>query len=566
MQITVTPDKGGKTVIMSRDSYLSKMDSLIADAHTYKRLDGDVTSRYQYRNNEFVKKLRDRGLVDDWTKSHLITYKAQPPRIYGLPKIHKENVPLRPIVSCVESPTHNLSRFCNDILKNITEKSPYKLKNSYDFVNHIKDLVVDDDDVLVSFDVVSLFTNIPRGLALKLVEERWDDISAFTDIPRKLFVDMVSLIMDSGFFKYRGDFYKQIDGMPMGNCLSPVIADITLDHIMDSALKTYASPLPKVILKYVDDLFLITHKDNVLPLLTHFNTINHKIQFTHELEKDSELPFLDTLVRRNRDGSLTTNWYQKPMASGRILSFSSLHPMKQKINTAGGLIHRVKSLTTDPLTDTNKIITDLLVKNKYPRHIIGKLLEKHNSKGVSERGDSSFNTIVETKYCSMTYIKGLSENISKTIRNRSDDITICFRTHNSVGNFFTNMKDKIPVLDRSNVIYRVPCECGMFYLGRTSRKLGTRINEHKRTTKDFSKTSSSLVAHMRDKHHNFSFENVKIVDTTNRSHQLNYMEAFHINSHQRMGVCVNHRSEGNELNQLYSALIPNSATRQRAPP
>ncbi|XP_055680320.1 uncharacterized protein LOC129788370 [Lutzomyia longipalpis] len=372
---------------------------------------------------------------------------------------------------------------------------------------------------------------------------------------------MITLIMDSGYFKYQGEFYQQIEGMPMGNCLSPVVADITMDHIIRVALDTVPSPPPKLVLKYVDDLFLVVHKDVVNQLLLHFNSINEKIKFTHELEKEGELPYLDTMVKRNEDGTLSTRWYQKPIASGRILNFASLHPMKQKINTAEGLIHRVKSLTTDPLTNTDATITHLLKKNNYPQDLIVKLLEKQG--GVRRRNgvDDSFNTIAETKFCSMTYIKGLSEGIAKTIKRHSKDVTLCFKADNTLGRSFTNMKDRTPLLEKSNVIYRIPCGgCRKYYLGRTSRKLGTRISEHERSTRDFSKMASSLVSHMREEHHNFAFNEVSVVDSTNRSHQLNYMEAFHINAHNRAGMCVNHRHEGNDLNHIFSALIPLAAT------
>lgn len=569
--IITSADKGGKTVILKKEDYEAKMHQLTSDTTTYKPIKRDRTSHFQTKNNDIARRLRNLCIIDDNTKASLTTYKALPPRMYGLPKIHKENVPLRPIVSCIGSPTHALSRFCNDILKNITEESPYKLKNSYDFIKRIKDLCVEDGYVLVSFDVVSLFTNIPRDLAMEVISEKWEEIQKYTNIPSDLFTDMISLVMNSGYFKYNGNFYQQIDGMPMGNCLSPAIADMIIDHIIDKAMEFSPHP-PKAIYKYVDDLFLIARDEYLNELLNVFNSIHAKIQFTHELERDNLLPFLDTLVKRNEDGTITTTWYQKQMASGRILNFASLHPMKQKINTAQGVIHRVKSLTTDPLCDTNTIITKLLLKNNYPQHMIKKLLDLPRSERDSNLLNCSFITASETKYCSLTYIKGLSEKIAKTIRGHSQDVTICLKSCNTVGQlFFSKTKDPIDTLDKTNLIYRIPCECGMYYIGRTSRKLRMRVREHqlsaeklmeeKKNKKKNKKKkevpiTTSLLQHMKNENHEFNFEDTSIVDVASKAYHLQYMEAFYINTYKRSCKSVNLRKEGKDLNQLYNALIP----------
>ena len=73
------------------------------------------------------------------------------PRFYGLPKIHKVNVPLRPIASFVNSPTYNISKILSKIIKPVMTNS-FSVKNSIDFIDRIKDVVIEEDDILVSFD------------------------------------------------------------------------------------------------------------------------------------------------------------------------------------------------------------------------------------------------------------------------------------------------------------------------------------------------------------------------------------------------------------------------------
>ena len=98
---------------------------------------------------------------------------STPASFYGLPKIHKENVPLTPIMSAIGSPTYELSKYLANILSPL-QNNKYTVENSASFVKKIRTLSVDPDEILVSFDVVSLFTCIPTHLAIEVVKERLD--------------------------------------------------------------------------------------------------------------------------------------------------------------------------------------------------------------------------------------------------------------------------------------------------------------------------------------------------------------------------------------------------------
>ena len=91
----------------------------------------------------------------------MIKEHCKPPHIYGLPKVHKEGVPLRPVVSCIGSSVHPLAKYLAKILNPLQNRIPSNIKNSMDFITKIKDLDIADNTRLVSLDVVSLFTSVP---------------------------------------------------------------------------------------------------------------------------------------------------------------------------------------------------------------------------------------------------------------------------------------------------------------------------------------------------------------------------------------------------------------------
>ncbi len=80
---------------------------------------------------------------------------------HGLPKVHKPDVPLHPIVSFVSSPMYALSEFLASLLAPIVGLSDSHVRSSQQFAQFITNQNVPDSEVLVSLDVVSLITRVP---------------------------------------------------------------------------------------------------------------------------------------------------------------------------------------------------------------------------------------------------------------------------------------------------------------------------------------------------------------------------------------------------------------------
>jgi hypothetical protein len=80
--------------------------------------------------------------------------------MYGLIKIHKVGNPIRPIISSVKTFNYNLSKSLVPFLSHLTVNE-FTVKNSHSFVEEIKQLEQNCPVFMASFDVVSLFTNVP---------------------------------------------------------------------------------------------------------------------------------------------------------------------------------------------------------------------------------------------------------------------------------------------------------------------------------------------------------------------------------------------------------------------
>ena len=161
--VLTRPDKGAGWVLMDRSDYLDKLQTILNDTEKFLP-DSVQKDRSQQDENKLIqllKTLKSQNVISKVLFDKLSPVGAQPPRLYGLPKVHKQNVPLRPIIDMSNSAFHAVAQWLVELLEPMRKAvSKYSLKDTFDFVNRVKDLNV-SNKVMLSFDVESLFTNVP---------------------------------------------------------------------------------------------------------------------------------------------------------------------------------------------------------------------------------------------------------------------------------------------------------------------------------------------------------------------------------------------------------------------
>jgi hypothetical protein len=113
---------------------------------------------------------KHKSVLHTGLKQKLTPYHRKTPHLYGLPKIHKLDIPLRPIVSSISSPFYALAGFLQQILNPLTSNTDSFIKNSEHFIHSLKCIEMGGQDIMVSFDVVSLFTNVTVNEVLQVTK------------------------------------------------------------------------------------------------------------------------------------------------------------------------------------------------------------------------------------------------------------------------------------------------------------------------------------------------------------------------------------------------------------
>ena len=159
-RIILTTDKGVALVIMDKADYNKKAEELL-NTETYKKIPEDPTNKQKNRLINILKNIKAEGGLNEETYRRLYPTGAVSPKFYGLPKVHKPGIPLRPIVSSTGTATYNTAKELSRILKPLVGSSIHHVQNTRDFVEQLKEVRLQQGECIISYDVAALFTSVP---------------------------------------------------------------------------------------------------------------------------------------------------------------------------------------------------------------------------------------------------------------------------------------------------------------------------------------------------------------------------------------------------------------------
>lgn len=423
-------------------------------------------------------------------------------------------------MSATGSPTYELSKYLANILSPL-QNNKYTVKKSASFVEKIRTLSVDPDEILVSFDVVSLFTCIPTHLAIEVVKERLDSDQSLperTNLSIQNIMTLLQFVLDNSFFVFQGNHFQQIFGCPMGSPVSAILANLVMEHVEEKALSSTPNP-PKWWFRYVDDSHVCVKREHVDEFHSHLNSINPHIKFTIETESEGSIAFLDTKTTRQEDGSITVSVYRKATNTDRYLDFKSHHHPQHKHSVARTLMDRARNIpsTEEEVSRETKRVAKALATNNYPANFI------HNGRQLSRQQE--INGIDHRGFVILPYAKGFSERVANVLR--GFNIKVAHKPIRTISSILKKPKDKIEKEASRGIVYKIKCkDCDCVYVGQTSRALKTRVKEHAKAIATLDKNSLLAKHHMLNGHQ-IDLESVEIVDRSLAWRQRLILEAWH---------------------------------------
>ena len=226
--------------------------------------------------------------------------------------------------------------------------------------------------VIFAFDVVSLYTNINTEEAI--------NTALHYAVKHKLELhglepphisQLLHLLLNNNVFEYpRSGFFHQIGGLAMGSKLSGTLAILVVDRFEKDHIYQNILFSPWLYVRYLDDTgTLAKNTEHAQYMLTHINSWHPMIKFDLETPDESGfLPILDTKVKIQEDGTLSTKIFTKTSNKGITLHHHSHHPTSIKRAIVRNEVRRaVRNSTLDGRSESVDAATKKLRDNGYPQ-------------------------------------------------------------------------------------------------------------------------------------------------------------------------------------------------------
>ena len=362
---------------MNRTDYIKEATRQLSDTDFYIKTPTDLTEVHKTKiSNTLNTMLRNDEIVQS-VYYNLLPKDCTTPAFYFLPKIHKQNITGRPIISGNNSPTEKISAFIDEHIKQFVPLTKSYVRDTPDFIKKIEQFSHNGDFYLVTMDVTSLYTNIPNHEGLVAVTQTLIRENAHFRLQNRSLITLLQHVLHMNNFQFNGENYLQIGGTAMGTRVAPSYANLFMARLEDRLLANCEYKLP-LYLRYIDDIFFIfPYSEADLHKFMHYMNNSHPtIKFTEEHSR-SEVVFLDTIVKR-LDNKLYTDLYTKPTDTHSYLEYTSSHPRHITQNGPYGQFLRLRRNCFFD-NDFNRHADDMAqhyLKRGYPQDLIKQSRDK----------------------------------------------------------------------------------------------------------------------------------------------------------------------------------------------
>lgn len=537
-------DKGSTTVILDREQYIREAQRQLNNEEYYKKIDNPIYPETIKKVQQILQILYIKKYINKEQKEYLQgDTNPRERRFYILPKIHKEPEkwippfevpPGRPIVSDCNSETYRTAEYIDYYLNPLSNKHKSYVKDTYHFIDLIKQIKLPQTFFFFTMDIDNLYTNIDTTaglLAIKNIFIKYPDLKR----PDEELLKLLEINLKRNDFIFDSKYYLQIKGTAMGKKFSPAYANIFMAKWEEEALDK-CSKKPLQYLRYLDDIWGIWQhsKKDFIEFVDILNKHDVSIKVKHTLN-ENKIDFLDmTIFKGSNNSKLDIKVHFKETDTHALLHKTSFHPQ----HTFRGLLksqllrfHRICTREQD-FFEAVKILFKVLKQRGYSRTILRQSLRtftKQKEKDTKEivplittfsPGVSKIHNAIKNNFTELMGSCSIFQNFkiisayrrNKNLRDllvRAELKPIQGQKKHKKPQFFHNLKYirnrfdgsiiHIPnkfTPETTNCIYLIFCsKCGKQYIGQTKHAISTKMEQHKDNIINKKKVDLLLVEH-----------------------------------------------------------------------
>lgn len=511
--VITRPDKGSGVVVMDKSDYVRLLkEASIDDETKFRPVQQErpkTRGRPPKHYHPLLQKEKEltsivRRILPKHIADSVIQKGSRLAHLYGLPKTHKAKLAVRPILSATGTYNYNLAKWLDTKLKPLSTNT-YTVKDIFSFADEIHKMEINNQEVLVSYDVSSLFTNVPVSETIELLAEKafkddWFNKEYDLNITKPDLIELLEIATKNQLFQFQESLYEQVDGVAMGSPLGPLMANTFMCGI-EEQLETQ-NKMPAFYRRYVDDtLSKMPDTAAASEFLSTLNESHPSISFTMELEDNNKLPFLGMEIIKN-GSQLDTKVYKKPTDTGLLLHYQSHVDLKYKHSLLQTMLNRAFKLSSnwqlfhqecERLKETFARLhyPESLVQSAIRQFVEAKVVTEDACPRQQDPGQQEVPIRVVLPYKDQKSANSVRRQLSDLSRKINSEIQPVY-TSRKISDEIKVREQKPPLVNQQCVVYQYKCDlCDTDYVGYSCRHLHQRIEEHKK---------SAIGQHVKEEH------------------------------------------------------------------
>jgi hypothetical protein len=466
----------------------------------------DPTPSIVLKVQRILRLLKKQGKLSKSEYARLYPPDAVAPSMYGSIKAHKpeKNFPMRMIVSTLHTASYTLAMYLTQLIQPTLNKNKTRIKNTQSFVSEAKLWEIDPMEIQVSFDVQNLYPSIPISKSIKVVTQMLSNDKESAGRSKLTNADikkLLELCLSTNYYRWGEEIrIANNNSGPIGLSLMVVMAEAYLQNLEEKALLEAANNnvIVKSYRRYVDDSHgrfkSIQEAEMFKEIL---NRQDPAIIYTMEMESEQgQLNFLDVTIINSRLGHYLFKIYRKPAITNvQIKPNSCVDPRVAKATFLGFLSRAEKLCSHQFIQDEVDFLLDNFTENGHNRNDLEVIVNKRKYRQPHLKDSNQEKQHEQQPIAVLPWIPGISPKLRKQFR--KSGVKAVFRSQANLKMLLTYANK--PNLPRNSTpgVYELQCSCGKKYVGETSLRASTRINQHKKNVFAGNWCDSGLSEHAR---------------------------------------------------------------------
>ena len=396
-------DKNLGCSVITRQWFIDGCNSLLSDTSNYQLISSaerqvklETQCEKAVELAKFAHEMLDHRQLSRFLRSMVpddVTEEPKVPVFYGIPKIHKTPVKMRPIVPCHSAVQNPAAKYVSKQLKPLLAERPYLILGSKDLAIKLAKLnyIPGRKVYLVSGDIVAFYPNVPLEECVDITKTwflEWIGQKQ-TLAEKHMFSACLRLATRDLIFDFMERSYLQKQGLAMGIACSPDLANLYGCFYEEKVL-----PIEDLIFfgRFIDDALAIVYANTSEEALLKVSAIKYGAVQIEWSVSELQMPFLDLLLYIDPGtGRVEHKPYRKARNHLERIPWASAHPKDVKKGTFVGEMSRlaVLSSTRAGYLDAIDHLKMIYIARGYPPDLIKSWLKDNASKRWRNRFDRS---------------------------------------------------------------------------------------------------------------------------------------------------------------------------------